>query len=119
MLCVSQTALCATHRLFTYFIERKELFLYSIAEESKGRSVCFANYTDCIQHNIPAPQQCPFGFSETSEVSTCGNTTEVFSYRHTLQCISWHTCAQKVYSHTSGCVNQFIRYIARKCVESE
>ena len=115
----SNFAICATQAPFIYFLEQKELFLYSIAEESQGRSFCFANYTDCIQRKISAPQQCPYGFLEVSEVSTCGNTTEPFSYRHTLPCTSWHTCAQKVYSRTSGCINQFMRYIARKCVESE
>lgn len=108
--------------LFAYVLAKKKLYLYSIAEQSTKTTLCFSNYTECIQFNLPPLEQCPSGYSSNREVSTCGNTTEVFSYRFTLPCTNWHTCAQRIYSQTTGCVNQnqqLIRYIARECEEGK
>ena len=107
---------------FVYLSEEKKIYLYSIAEKPDKTTICFSNYTECIQFNLPTPPRCLSGYSAIREMSTCGNTTEVFSNRFTLPCVNWHTCAQKIYSQTPGCVNrkkQLIRYFARECEEGK
>ena len=113
---------CTIRETFLFILEKKKLYVYSIAKNSDKTTRCFSNYTECILNDTPPPIQCPPGYAAIRDVSTCGSTTEVFSYQFVLPCNNWHTCAQKVYGKTHGCssrTRQLIRYTAIECEESK
>lgn len=113
---------CAIRETFIFILDKKKLYIYSIAKNSDKTTHCFSNYTECLLHDTPPPMQCPPGYADIRNVSACGSTTEVFSYQFVLPCNNWHTCAQRVYGKTHGCSSrsrQLIRYIARDCEQSK
>ena len=87
-----------------------------------GMTACFSSQSSCLLFRVELPPNCPSGYRETRNISTCETTSETLGAKFVCQCNNWHTCAQRTFSNIRGCSSTerpFIRYKARECEQSK